>query len=111
MANMGNYCKAYPIHRFRTFGAWTESSQNARKEKQQIDGKEVEVPRQLTDNDFLYLQENFVVTDGIFLDENIIYDHLIPEWVEYCKTELRFEVPVWETARVQDPGEAAAQVP
>ena len=31
------------------------------------------VGRQLTENDFLYLQENFQVTDGIFIDENIVF--------------------------------------
>ena len=96
MAKMGRYCKAYPITRFREFSGWTEDSQNARKTKQQIDGSEVEAPRELTADDHLYLQENFVVTDGIFIDENVIFDNVTPEWVEFTKTALNFEVPVYE---------------
>ena len=96
MGKMGKYCKAYPIQRLRGFSRWKENSQNTRKEKQEVDGKEVETNRQLTDNDYLYLQENFVVTDGIFLDENIIFDDVSPEWIDFCKTDLKFEVPVYE---------------
>ena len=41
-----------------------------RKEKKEIDGKEVELVRDLQDDDILYLQENYVVTDGIFNGTN-----------------------------------------
>lgn len=85
MGKMGSYCKAYPITRFREFSGWTENSRNARQEN--------DAPRALTDSDFLYLQENFVVTDGIFLDENVIFDNVTPEWIEFCKSKLEFEVP------------------
>lgn len=108
MANMGRYCKAYPIERLRAFSGWAENAQNTRKEKQQVDGKEIEVARQLTDDDFLYLQENFVVTDGIFIDEHIIFDNVSPEWIDYCKNELKFEVPVYEPIEPKTNGEAAA---
>ena len=99
MAKMGSYCKAYPIEMFRAFSGWEENSQNLRKEKKEIDGKEVEERRELSENDHFYLQENLVVTDGIFLDENIIFDNLTPEWEAYCKDDLKFEVPDYETAR------------
>lgn len=89
MNKMGKYCKAYMIPRFREFSGWTESSENARKENGS--------PRQLTDDDFLYLQENFVVTDGIFLDENVIFANVTPEWINFCKNELQFEVPSYTT--------------
>ncbi|MEM1173029.1 MAG: hypothetical protein AAGJ08_29180, partial [Cyanobacteria bacterium P01_H01_bin.35] len=84
MATMGKYCKAYLIKNLRQFEQWTENSENTRKEKQEIDGKEVEVERALTDDDFLYLQENYIVTDGIYKDENIIFDNVTPEWKEFC---------------------------
>lgn len=98
MAEMGTYCKAYPIIRLREFSGWTENMQNARKEKQLVDGKEIEVTRRLTDDDFLYLQENFTVTDGIFIDEDIIFDRVTPEWIEFCKSKLEFVVPVYRDA-------------
>jgi hypothetical protein len=96
MAEMGRYCKAYPINRFREFKGWTEKSENARKEKQEVAGREVDEPRPLTDDSFLYLQENYVVTDGIAKDENIIYDDITPEWKEFCTEQLKFAVPAYE---------------
>jgi hypothetical protein len=93
MKKMGNYCTAYPIQQLRAFPKWRETRENARRESQQLDGKEVEVARELTDDAFLYLQENFVVTDGIFIDENIIFDDITPEWIHFCETALGAQVP------------------
>ncbi|MGI2902862.1 hypothetical protein [Tolypothrix sp. VBCCA 56010] len=101
MATMGKYCKAYSLKKLREFSQWTEHSENTRKEKQQVDGKEVEVNRVLTDDDFLYLQENYVVTDGIFKDENIIFDNITLEWQKFCKNTLLFDIPVYEPVQVQ----------
>lgn len=97
MAKMGKYCKAYSIKKLREFSGWSENNQNVRKRKETVDGKEVEVQRPLTDDDFLYIQENYVVTDGIFIDENIIFDNVTPEWKEFCTDTLKFEIPVYET--------------
>ena len=114
MATMGSYCKAYPLRMFREFSGWKEDLQNLRKEKpeggspkeasagrrpKKMSHEEtppVETPRALTDDDHFYLQENFTVTDGIFLDENIVFDNVVPEWLDYCRDTLKFEVPVYE---------------
>lgn len=90
MSKMSKYCKAYPIPRFREFSDWQENSTNARKEN--------DAPRPLTDEDFLYLQENLVVTDGIFIDENVIFDNVTPEWADFCRNTLRFELPDYVSA-------------
>ena len=93
MAEMGKYCKAYMIPSFREFSGWAENAENARKENGS--------PRQLTDSDFLYLQENYVVTDGIFVDENVIFNNVTPEWIEFCKTVLKFQVPEYASATTE----------
>jgi hypothetical protein len=93
MSNMGKYCKAYMIPNFREFSGWTEISENARKEN--------DSPRQLTDADFLYLHENFVVTDGVFIDENVIFANVTPEWIDFCKNVLKFIVPDYASASSQ----------
>jgi len=99
MATMGKYCKAYSLKKLRGFSGWTERAENARKEKQKgADGKEAPVTRALTDDDYLYLQENYVVTDGIFKDENIIFDQVTPEWIAYCHETLQFEIPSFTSA-------------
>jgi hypothetical protein len=106
---MGRYCKAYQIHRFKDFNGWPSDLRILTKEKQEIDGAEVEVERALGDDDHLYLQENMVVTKGIFIDEDIVFDDVSPEWQEFCKARLRFEVPDYSKAQAATTGEKANQ--
>lgn len=112
MPNMGRYCKAYPIKSLRGFAGWTENAANARPAE---DAEEGAAPRTLTEDDFLYLQENYVVTDGIFFDENVIFDSVTPEWVDFCHQTLEFEVPEYAKATAAatqpaaEPQAAAAQ--
>lgn len=93
MSTIGKYCKGFPLGLLRQFPNWTENPENARKIRQEIDGGTVEVPRELTDSNYLYLQQNFTVTDSIFLDENIIFDRVTAEWIEFCIDELGVRFP------------------
>jgi hypothetical protein len=99
---MGKYCKAYYLSDFREFPRWPEKLDYMKKEKDTADSKEVERERPLTERDILYLQENYVVTDGIFLEEHVIFDAITPEWIDFCKKKLSFEVPVYEHSRAHD---------
>ena len=107
MAEMGKYCKAYLAKQFREYPGWSENAANVRKEKKEVNGKEVEVDRQLDDESILYLQENYVVTDGIFKDQNIIFDNVTDEWKEYCHSNLAFEIPVYEPINIPQAGDSA----
>jgi len=57
----------------------------------EFNGETVEVPRELTDGDYVYLHTDFTVTDGIFIDENIIFNDVTPEWIEFCHACLAHE--------------------
>ena len=103
MATTGRFCKAYPVQRLREFAGWKENTQNLRKERNGKADKEVVTEKELIGNDCLYLQENFTVTDSISLDENIIFDEVTPEWIDFCQNRLQFQVPVYELA----PGQMA----
>ena len=96
MATMGKYCKAYLLKQFRQFNQWEENTENIKKENQEVDGQTVEVNREFTDEDVLYLQENYVVTNGIYKDENIIFDNVTDEWKDFCHQVLEFEIPNYE---------------
>ena len=93
MAKMGKYCKAYMLPSFREFSGWSETAENARKENGS--------PRQLTDSDFLYLQENYTVTDGILIDENVIFNNVTPDWITFCKSVLKFAVPEYASTSTE----------
>ena len=94
MAEMGKYCKAHYAKDFRALDAWEENLENLRPDSQE-DGREI--PRtELKDDDILYLQENYVVTDGIFKDEHVIFDKVTDAWKKACHTQLGFQIPVDE---------------
>jgi len=111
MAEMGKYCKAYLAKQFREYPGWSENAANVRKEKKEVDGKEVEVDRVLDDDSILYLQENYVVTDGIFKDQNIIFDNVTDEWKQFCHEQLAFEIPVYEPIEIKHAEPAPAGEP
>lgn len=103
---MGSYCKAYLAKDFRDFDDWTETAENMDTEiVEEADGDR-EQQREITDETVLYLQENFVVTAGIYLDEHIIFDAVTPEWEAFCKDELGFEVPDFDPVHVEEAAEA-----
>jgi hypothetical protein len=93
MTVLGRYCKAYPLGQLRQFSGWTEKAENTRRIRREVDGEIVEEARELTDEDYVYVQRNFTVTDGIFVDENIIFSDVTPEWIEFCRTVLGLGSP------------------
>jgi hypothetical protein len=88
MSILGKYCRAYQLRRLRQFPGWTEKPENARIQRREVNGEVVEEARKLTDADYVYLQRNYTVTDSIFIDENIIFNDVTREWIEYCNNEL-----------------------
>jgi hypothetical protein len=93
MSKIGRYCKAYSVETLRKYSQWSENTTSVRKEQKIVDGNVKEVERALSDEDVLYLQESYVVTDGIYSNENIIFDQVTDKWKNYCKSVLNFEVP------------------
>jgi len=93
MPKVGKYCKAYPVKRLSQFPGWAEYVNYMRKKDWPRAETESEMASALKDDDFLFLQEDFCVTDGIFLDENIVFSQVTPEWMDFCKSALGFEIP------------------
>jgi hypothetical protein len=81
MAIMGGYCKAYLLKDLEAFEGW---SQHAR----------LEAPAAAEASErCLFLQENYTVTDGIFIDENVVFSEVTPSWRAFCQGTLKFEIP------------------
>lgn len=93
MAIIGKYCKAYKLSQLRQFFGWTEQAENARVIRKEVNGEIVEMPRELTDDDYVYLHRDFTVTDGIFIDENILFNDVTPEWIGFCHDVLGHPQP------------------
>jgi len=96
MPILGRYSKAYQLGQLRQFSGWTERPEHARRIRKEVNGEIVEEARALTDEDYVYVQRNFTVTDGIFVDENIIFSDVTPEWIEFCQTVLWLGNPIAE---------------
>jgi hypothetical protein len=91
MAEMSAYCKAYPVARLRAFAGWTESAANLCPEES---AKRAEgATPGLSDNDYLFLHDSFIVTAGIFRDENVIFAEVSPQWKQFCTDVLDFHIP------------------
>ncbi len=90
---MGKYCKAYYLSDFMAFPGWPGTIDYMRKEG--TGGTDAETVRPLGDKDILYLQENYTVTDGIFLEDHVVFDRVTPEWIDFCTKTLAFEPPVF----------------
>lgn len=93
MAHMGRYCKAYSVRRFREYTKWNEDVSQLK--PLESSDSEPQAERGLTDEDYLLLQENYSVTNGIFLDEGIVFNDVTPEWREFCQKTLQFQIPEW----------------
>jgi hypothetical protein len=92
MPEMGTYCKAYLLGELRAYPGWKENAANAARRSEAHPG-EPAGPRLLDDESIVYLQTNYVVTDGVFLDEHVLFDEVTPAWTEFCEKRLAFEVP------------------
>ncbi|MBV9709036.1 MAG: hypothetical protein JO125_16705 [Chloroflexi bacterium] len=74
------YCKAYHLKDLRAFPRWSEQA------------KEGETD--LADDAIVYLWDDFtVVQTPVASDPGLLWDHVTPEWQEFCQTTLRFEIP------------------
>ncbi len=76
------------------FPGWQEDLNHLRPETRKENNEEITVERtQLDDDDVLYLQENYKVTDGPMKFEYVVFDNVTDEWKEFCRNELQFEIP------------------
>lgn len=95
MAEMGKYCKAYQLKDLRAFPQWRVDLSALSADESR--GRDGEGDRSaLDDDDVLYLQEDLVVTDGIFKDEHVVFSDVSDQWKTFCRETLGFEVPTWE---------------
>ncbi len=88
---MIKYCKAYPIQTLRAFDGWAEKIPVG----EAVAPENGETPAEPAEP-FLYLHDSYIVTDGIFADEKVVFDEVTPEWTEFCKNNLKFEPPSYE---------------
>jgi len=70
-----DYAQAFLLGELRKFSDWHEEK------------------NELTDDDVVFLQQDFTVTELIWPGENVIFNRVTPEWKDFCTHKLRFKVP------------------
>jgi hypothetical protein len=88
MNRLGKYCKAYTYDDFRKFDGWNGG---AREEQRPGANAEAKTAGETDLSNVLFLQEDYTVTTGIFLDENVVFAEVTPEWIEFCRDSLKFD--------------------
>lgn len=89
MAEMGRYCRAYPASAFKRFEDWDPDLDNLRQPEPGAGAQRTV----LKDDDILYLQEDLIVTDGIFRDEHVIFAGGDDAWRTFCEDTLECGIP------------------
>jgi ankyrin repeat protein len=80
-----DYARAYLLGELRKFSDWREAKINRADENGNS--------HQLSDDDVVFLQQDFTVTELIWPGENVIFNRTTPEWIDFCTQELQFKVP------------------
>ncbi len=83
MPKMGKYCKAYMLSQLCEFSGWAD--QSIKTINNDLESE--------SEDSVVYIQENYVVTEDIYLDEKIVFDAITPDWKVFCEKELGFIVP------------------
>ena len=73
------YCKAYYLKDLRQFRGWTE--------------KREENESELSDDEVVYLWDDFTVVRSPVLPGGVIFDEVTSQWQDFCQTTLKFEIP------------------
>lgn len=84
------YCKAYHLVELKKYPMWSENKVNWKSKKDQPAG-DSEVP--FPDDKVIFMHQDFTVTESMWHGENVIFNQITPEWVEFCSHSLEFKVP------------------
>lgn len=93
MAEMGRYCKAYLVSDLQKYEGWDPDLDALRQPEPEKPDEEIEERTELQDDDILYVQEDLIVTDGIFKDEHVVFSDDSDAWKTFCEEEIGFEIP------------------
>ena len=89
------YCKAYHLSDLRKFPSWSESrinwkeNKDANKEK----GSDDSDSASFADDKVVFIHQDFTVTEGVYQNENVIFNQAGEEWKQFCSASLGFKVP------------------
>ena len=93
MAEMSNYCKAYRAEQLREFSGWKERVPPMAVKKEAESNGNSATPAETEESAYFFLHEDFIVTAGVFRDQDIAFDEVTDHWKVFCTNSLKFEPP------------------
>lgn len=75
--SLRDYCKAYHLKDLRQFSNWVEKDEAS----------------ELTEDDVVFLWDDFTVVKSPVVPGGTIFDAVSPAWKEFCQTTLGFKLP------------------
>jgi hypothetical protein len=88
------YCRAYRLGDLRRFAGWKENlidqMEPGKDSPSSNDNKE---GQGLSDDDIVFLHQDYIVTLSMWQDENVIFKGSTQEWKDYCTDVLKFDAP------------------
>lgn len=84
------YCKAYQLKDLRKFPDWSESRINW---KDKDRGKEGSSDEEFADDKIVFIHQDFIVTESVWHDRNVIFNEVNQNWKEFCVRVLEFKSP------------------
>src|ERR1041385_6209872 len=88
MAETIRYCKAFSVKRFQEFADW-----HPREQMSPVPAPPGNSTEESTVDAYWFLHDTYVVTRVIMHDEDVAFDNVSPQWIEFCRTQLGFSVP------------------
>jgi hypothetical protein len=87
------YCNAYHLGELRSYPAWSENKLEPKKENNQSSNDQTVENKGLSDDEVVFLHQDYKVTKSIWAEEDVIFDGVTDQWKDFCKNELKFAVP------------------
>ena len=88
------YCKAYHLKDLRQFPGWSESRLHWKENRYAAASDNgAGTSHEFTDDDIVFIHQDFTVTQSMWHAENVIFDQISPQWEEFCASVLNFKVP------------------
>lgn len=87
------YYVAYHLRDLRRYPAWSENKLDGKAAGTQPAGEQGQEGHGLSDDDVVFLHQDYKVTKSIWPDEDVVFSDVTEQWKDFCRTELRFAVP------------------
>lgn len=91
------YARAFRLGDLRRFEMWKENPLHpigtASSQPDEAAATDDTTTEGLTDDEIVYLHQDFTVTKSMWHGEDVIFDEVTPTWQVYCEEALKFTIP------------------